>query len=89
MLTLRNVAKVRVMQTITVNPASLRALREALGWSVMRFSAAVETVPSHISNVEAGRRNASPALIRRMADVLGVPVAALVSTHYEATEAAE
>lgn len=64
-----------------LNPYSLRALREALGWSVAKFAAAVETVPSHVSNIEAGRRGASPELIRRMARVLGVPVAALVTSY--------
>lgn len=64
-----------------VNPASLRALRQAMGWSVSKFAMANETVPGHISNIEAGRRNASPALIRRMARTLGVPVAAIVSSY--------
>lgn len=64
-----------------LNPYSLRAIREALGWSVSKFATASETVPGHISNIEAGRRGASPELIRRMARVLGVPVAALVSAY--------
>jgi transcriptional regulator with XRE-family HTH domain len=70
-----------------LNPHSLRAIREALGWSVSKFATAVETVPGHVSNIEAGRRNASPALVRRMARVLGVPVAAIV-TAYEPGEVA-
>ena len=70
-----------------INPYSLRALREALGWSVSKFAAAAETVPGHISNIEAGRRGASPELVRRMARVLGVPMAALVSA-YEPEEIA-
>jgi transcriptional regulator with XRE-family HTH domain len=70
-----------------LNPHSLRAIREALGWSVSKFATANETVPGHISNIEAGRRGASPELIRRMARTLNVPVAA-ITTAYEPEEIA-
>ena len=64
-----------------LNPASLRALRTSLGWSVTKFAQAAETTPSHISNIEAGRRQASDALIVRMAQTLGVPTAALITNY--------
>lgn len=41
---------------------------------------AVGTKHSHISNIEAGRRQASPELIVRMSEVLDVPVMALISS---------
>jgi len=34
-----------------------------------------------MSNLEAGRRGASPELVRRLATTLGVPVAALISNY--------
>lgn len=55
----------------------LRALRIKDGYSIAAFAAAVETVPSHISNIEAGRRGANPALTKRMAMVLNVPMSVL------------
>lgn len=64
---------------VEVNPESLRALRSRSGWTVTKFAAALGIKHSHISNIEAGRRKASPELIRRMAEVLDVPVMALIS----------
>lgn len=62
-----------------IQPEALRALRLAMGWSTTRFAVAVGIKHPHLSNIEAGRRQASPELIERMAKVLGVPKAALVS----------
>lgn len=67
-------------RTVQINPESLRALRLAMGWSSSRFATAVGIKHPHLSNIEAGRRQASPELIDRMSTVLGVPKAALVST---------
>lgn len=64
-----------------INPESLRALRQAMGWSSTRFATAVGIGHPHLSNIEAGRRKASPELIDRMAKVLNVPKAALVSNY--------
>lgn len=62
-----------------INPEALKALRTRSGWSVSKFATAVATSHAHISNIEAGRRQASPELIARIADVLDVPVMALIS----------
>lgn len=62
-----------------INPEALRAMRLLAGYSVAAFAAQLGTTPGHISNIEAGRRGASPALAKQMADVLRVPVAALLS----------
>jgi transcriptional regulator with XRE-family HTH domain len=64
--------------SMRVNPEALRALRERTGFSIADFAGEVGTVPSHISNIEAGRRGASPDAIRRMAQVLKVPMSALL-----------
>lgn len=61
-----------------VNPDTLRALRIYAGYSVAAFAQKLGTTPGHISNIEAGRRGASPALIKDMATILAVPVAALL-----------
>lgn len=63
-----------------INGEALKAIRTRSGWSVGKFASAVGTKHSHISNIEAARRQASPELIRRMAEVLDVPVMALIST---------
>lgn len=62
-----------------LNPETLRALMFANGFSVAGFALEVGVIPSHVSNILAGRRGASPAVIKKMADVLKVPVAALVN----------
>lgn len=63
-----------------INPEALKAIRTRSGFSVSKFAVAVETTHSHVSNIEAGRRQASPELILRMAQVLEVPLMALIST---------
>lgn len=62
-----------------VNPEALRALIFANGFSIAGFAMEVGTVPSHISNILAGRRGASASTVKKMADILRVPVAALVN----------
>jgi transcriptional regulator with XRE-family HTH domain len=41
------------------------------------FAVAVGTKHPHLSNIEAGRANASPALLKRIADELGVTMGAV------------
>lgn len=62
-----------------LNPEALRAIRSRSGWSVTKFATAVGVTHAFISNLEAGRRQASPEVICRMAAVLDVPVMALIS----------
>jgi transcriptional regulator with XRE-family HTH domain len=64
---------------VKINPDSLRALRERSGWSVSKFAAACEISTGYLSNIEAGRKPGSPEVITRMADVLDVPLQALIS----------
>lgn len=66
--------------------ATLRAIREAQGWSADKFANAVPKSRSHIANVEAGRKQPTPALIKRFANLLKVPVAALISDEYDLDE---
>ena len=64
---------------MTPNGAAIKALRESLGWSGVKFAAAVGISHPHLFNIESGKRQASSPVLRRMADVLGVPLAAITS----------
>ena len=59
-------------------PQALKALRERSGFTVTAFATEIMIVPGHLSNIEAGRRQASPDVVRRMAEVLKVPLPALL-----------
>lgn len=62
-----------------INRHSLIALRERSGWSVSRFAMACAISTGYLSNIEAGRKNPQPEVIKRMADVLEVPIQCLIS----------
>lgn len=61
--------------------ATIKALREAYGWQVGKFAVAIGTTHPHLSNIESGRRRCTPAMARKIAMVLGVPLAA-ITTQY-------
>lgn len=63
--------------------ATIRALRDALGWSVGELAIAVEKSHAYLSNIEHGRKRCPTKLCRTIADVLGVPPAAIVSPGYD------
>jgi transcriptional regulator with XRE-family HTH domain len=67
------------------NGAAVRALRLAMGWRVCRFAEAARISPQYLSNIEAGRRQASPEVRVRIAAALGVPLSAIVSPVIEVT----
>lgn len=62
-----------------INRQSLKVIRERSGFSSSRFATAAGISTAHLSNIESGKRQASPELILRMAKVLEVPVMALIS----------
>lgn len=61
--------------------ATVRALREAYGWRLGKFATAIEISHSYLANIEAGRKPLTPELARRVADTLGVPLAAITTQH--------
>jgi len=67
------------MATRRVNGAAIRAIREALGLSQRELAARAGVRNTQISNVEAGVNGMSPAVARRVADELGVPLAAITN----------
>ncbi|WP_333716401.1 helix-turn-helix transcriptional regulator [Gordonia sp. (in: high G+C Gram-positive bacteria)] len=60
--------------------ATIRALREKDGWALGKFAVAVGTTHPHMSNIEAGRKRCTPTMARRIADTLGVPLAAITTS---------
>lgn len=67
--------------------ATIRALREAYGWRVGKFATAVRLSHSHLSNIESGRKAPTADVLRRIADTLGVPLAA-VTTQFDVEDVA-
>jgi transcriptional regulator with XRE-family HTH domain len=63
--------------------ATIRALREAHGLKIVELARAADRSADYLSNVEAGRKKASPYLCRAIADTLGIPLAAITVTGYE------
>lgn len=59
------------------NPASIRAFREAVGIRISDLARDVEISVAYACNIEAGRKEPSPAVVRRIADRLGVKLDAI------------
>lgn len=62
-----------------INRFALSELRERSGLTKSQFARALDCGPPHITDIEAGRRHPSPDLARRMADVLKVPLVAILA----------
>lgn len=60
-----------------VNGHSVKAIREALGHRGGEFAIRCTISHAYLSNVEAGRKQPSAAVARRIADELGVPLVAI------------
>jgi transcriptional regulator with XRE-family HTH domain len=63
---------------VKVNPEALRSLRLKDGYSVADFARRIGITPGHLSNIEAGRRGCAPAVVKKMAETLVVPISALL-----------
>lgn len=72
-----------------VNPHALRVIRERSGLSVSELARAAGLSQPHLSNIEIGRRQASPAVIRSLADALRVPLLSLITDPPVAPEGAD
>jgi transcriptional regulator with XRE-family HTH domain len=57
--------------------ANLKRIRESRGLSQTRLGGRAEINPATVNQIEMGSRNPSVATLERLAEVLGVPVAAL------------
>lgn len=56
----------------------LRRLREGLGWSQTAAAERYGISRAHLAHIEAGRKQPSPAVARRMAEALDLPLGDLV-----------
>jgi transcriptional regulator with XRE-family HTH domain len=63
---------------VHLNRHALRAIRERSGLSVTALAARAGVSQPHLSNLETGRRKASPAVVHRLATALAVPIVALI-----------
>lgn len=59
--------------------ATLKALREAQGWTTEKFSEALGIARPTLANIEGGRKRLTPDKAIRAAEILNVPLAAIVS----------
>ena len=62
--------------------ATIRELRKAYGLKVTELAEEVGISRPYLSNVEAGRKQATRVLCAQIAGVLNVPLAAIVSSTY-------
>lgn len=59
------------------NGAAVKAIREALGVPQGILARDVIVSQGYLSNIEAGRKQPDPAVVRRIADRLGISVDAI------------
>lgn len=67
------------MTTRHANGAAIRALREALGIRHADLARDVGISAGYLSNIEKGRRQPAPAVLRTIADRLGISLDAITS----------
>lgn len=66
------------------DPAAVTWARNAKGWTQAALAEAVGISPAHMSEVEAGSRNAPPWLLIKLAEALNCPVSVLERKRDEA-----
>lgn len=68
------------------NPEAIRAIRERSGLSITQLAQRLGRSRALVANIEAGRRNGSPEVLRGLATALRVPLDAII-TSYSTDEA--
>lgn len=63
--------------TVVLNPDALRVLREKDGHSLTSLAALTGYSLGYISDLEKGRRQGNPGVIKTLADALNVPLSVL------------
>jgi len=61
-----------------VNPSALTEIRERSGYKKSTFASLVGISPSYLTEMEKGDKPGSADVIKRMADALVCPLAALI-----------
>lgn len=72
-----------------INPESLRTIRKDREVRLVDLAKLVGCEPSHLTNVEAGRREASPRLIKALAEALKVELLSLLGPEVRPDEKAK
>lgn len=72
-----------------INPEALRVIRRDREVRLVDLARAVQCTPSHLTNVEAGRREASVRLIRALARELKVPLLSLLGPEVRPDESSD
>lgn len=67
-----------------VNPSALTEIRERSGYRKSVFASLVGISPSYLTEMEKGDKPGSPDVVRRMAEALKCPIAALIKNPDEA-----
>jgi transcriptional regulator with XRE-family HTH domain len=68
---------------VNLNRFALSELRERSGFSKSAFSREAGVSVGTVADLESGRRRASPAMLRRLATTLKVPLAAILGCPHE------
>lgn len=86
----------RFVATNLINYRALRTIRQRSGFDTLtqfaqalRDEEGVDVHPDHLSNIEKGRKNASPSLLAAMARVLRVTVTTLLNHPDEPPQSAD
>lgn len=69
---------------VQVNGETLKVIRERSGLTGTALAAAAGINRAYLSHIEAGRKQPSPEVARRLADHLKVPLVAILSNPQEA-----
>jgi len=75
------------MATRVSNGAAIKAIRERTGINQPEFAKRIGVSQGALSNIERGNRRASPAMIRKIADELGVSFDAVTENVVDAAVA--
>lgn len=67
------------MVAVRLNPTALRTIRERSGFTVTALAEEAGIKQAHLSNIEAGRRNASPEVIKALASALKCDLPAILA----------
>jgi transcriptional regulator with XRE-family HTH domain len=76
---------VHMARTIQTDGNAIRLTRELSGWSRLAFAAHVGMNASYLARIENGTCQASPGMLKRIADGLGVKTLDLVKVREPAS----
>lgn len=62
-----------------INPAAVRSIRQIAGISARELSRRCDLHPRTMTNIELGKHSVKLVTLRRIADELGVPLAAITT----------